>query len=60
VGRRQDAALTLRVYDVTNRIFDGTNAHHYFDHSVSRTDRQWFFFIGRPSSTVIVELGPVR
>jgi hypothetical protein len=53
----RDAWLNLRVYDVTNRIFDGTNAHHYFDHSVSRTDRQWFFFIGRPSSTVIVEVG---
>jgi hypothetical protein len=52
-----DARLVLRVYDVTNRIFDGTNAHHYFDHSISRTDRQWFFFIGRPSSTVVVEVG---
>jgi hypothetical protein len=51
------AWLNLRVYDVTNRIFDGTNAHHYFDHAVSRTDRQWFFFIGRPSSTVVVEVG---
>src|SRR5262249_50002631 len=29
----------------------------YFDHSVARTDRQWFFFIGRPSSTVVVEIG---
>ena len=53
----RDAWLNLRVYDVTNRIFDGTNAHHYFDHSVSRTDRQWFLFIGRPSSTAVVEIG---
>jgi hypothetical protein len=53
----RDAWLNLRVYDVTNRIFDGTNAQHYFDHSVSRTDRQWFFFIGRPSSTALVEIG---
>jgi hypothetical protein len=52
-----DAWLNLRIYDVTNRIFDGTNAHHYFDHSVARTDRQWFFFIGRASSTVIAEVG---
>src|SRR5262249_38794773 len=29
----------------------------YFDHSVSRSDRQWFFFVGRPGSTAIVELG---
>ena len=53
----QDAWLNLRVYDVTNRIFDGTNAHGYFDHSVSRTDRQWFFLLGRPTSTAIVEVG---
>ena len=53
----RDAWLNLRVYDVTNRIFDGTNAHGYFDHSVSRADRQWFFFIGKPSSTAVVEVG---
>jgi hypothetical protein len=53
----RDAWFTLRVYDVTGRIFDGTNAHHYFDHAVSRTDRQWFFSIGRPASTVVVEIG---
>jgi len=52
-----DAWLNLRIYDVTDRIFDGTNAHSYFDHSISRSDRQWFFFIGRPASTAIVELG---
>jgi hypothetical protein len=52
-----DAWLNLRVYDVTSRIFDGTNAHAYFDRSVSRTDRQWFFLIGKPTSTAIVELG---
>ena len=56
-SRGRDAWLNLRVYDVTNRIFDGTNAHHYFDHSVARTDRQWFFVIGRPSSTAVVEIG---
>ncbi len=53
----RDAWLNLRVYDVTNRIFDGTNAHQYVDHSVSRTDRQWFLSIGRPSSTAVVEVG---
>jgi hypothetical protein len=53
----RDAWLNLRLYDVTDRIFDGTNAHSYFDHAVSRSDRQWFFFIGRPASTAVVELG---
>jgi hypothetical protein len=52
-----DPWLSLRVYDVTGRLFDGTNAHSYFDHRVERTDRQYFFRLGRPTSTAIVELG---
>jgi hypothetical protein len=52
-----DAWLNLRVYDVSGRLFDGTNALGYADHKVERTDRQWFMEIGRPGSTVIVDLG---
>jgi len=53
----RDAWLNLRVYDITGRIFDGTNAHGYFDHKVERHDRHWFFQIGKPTSTTCVELG---
>lgn len=51
------ARLILRIYDVTNRIFDGTNAHSFFDQWVERSDRQWFFLVGKPTSTAVVELG---
>jgi hypothetical protein len=51
------ASLALRVYDVTGRLFDGTNANDYFDQRVERGDRQWFFHVGRPTATVCVELG---
>jgi hypothetical protein len=51
------AWLNLRVYDITGRLFDGTNAHSYFDEGVSRDDRQWFFEIGKPTSTACIELG---
>ena len=51
------AWLNLRVYDVTGRIFDGTNAHGNFDHRIERGDRQWFFPINKPTSELIVELG---
>jgi hypothetical protein len=51
------AWLNLRVYDTTGRLFDGTNAHGYFDHRVERWDRQWFFTIAKPTSTAIVEIG---
>jgi hypothetical protein len=52
-----DAWLDLRVHDVTGRLFDGTNSHHFFDVGVARADRQWFVNVDRPGSTVVVELG---
>jgi len=52
-----DAWLNLRVYDTSGRLFDGTNAHSYFDHRVERGDRQYFFDIGKPGSDAVVEVG---
>jgi hypothetical protein len=51
------AALVLRVYDTTGRIFDGDNAHGYFDQDVQRNDRQWFCHVGKPSSSAHLEMG---
>jgi hypothetical protein len=51
------AWLNLRVYDISGRLFDGTNAHSYFDEGVGRDVRQWFFEIGKPTSTTCVEIG---
>jgi hypothetical protein len=53
----KDAWLNLRIYDTTDRIFDGTNAHSYFDHRVERGDRHWFFHIGKPSSSAFIDIG---
>jgi hypothetical protein len=58
LGAAGDGAwLDVRVYDVTGRLFDGTNAHGYFDQKVERSDRQWFFDVGKPTSAVCVEVG---
>ena len=58
LGAAGDAAwLNLRVHDTTGIIFDGGNAHSWFDHGLGRSDRQWFFRIGKPSSSATVELG---
>ncbi len=51
------AWLNLRVYDTTGRLFDGTNAHSYFDHRVESGPRQWFFEIGKAGSEAFVEIG---
>jgi hypothetical protein len=54
---RREAALTLRIYDTSGRIFDGNNAHSYFDQDVHRTDRQWFCRVGKPASSAHAEIG---
>jgi hypothetical protein len=51
------AWLNLRVYDTTGRLFDGTNAHSYFDHRIDDGSRQWFLDIGKPGSEAFVEIG---
>jgi hypothetical protein len=51
------AALALRVYDTTGRLFDGTNAHSFFDHRVENGARQKFFDIEKPGSEAFVEIG---
>ena len=55
--RGERAWLNLRVYDITGRLFDGTNAHSYFDHRVERHERQWFFGIDKPTSAACAEIG---
>jgi hypothetical protein len=52
-----DAWLNVRVYDTSGRLFDGTNAHSYFDRGLARGDRQFFFDIGKPGSDAFVEIG---
>ena len=52
------AWLNVRVYDITGRLFDGTNAHSYFDHRVERHERQWFFVIDKPTSTRVRRARP--
>ncbi len=59
LARSESGQLVLRVHDVTDLLFDGSNAHHSFDLAIGRADRQRFHHIGRPTSSVIVELGLV-
>ncbi|MBN2372019.1 MAG: DUF4912 domain-containing protein [Vicinamibacteria bacterium] len=53
----REAALHLRVHDITGRIFDGTNSLGHFDIRVERADRQWFIHIGKPGSSACIDLG---
>jgi hypothetical protein len=53
----EGAYLCLRLYDITGRIFDGTNAHETWDFGIDRSQRQYFFQVGKPSSEAVVEIG---
>src|SRR5580658_415043 len=56
-GAGAEGWCNLRVYDTTGRVFDGTNAHDYFDVRVDRADREYFLMIRRPNSAMHVEIG---
>ncbi|MBU2567773.1 MAG: DUF4912 domain-containing protein, partial [Elusimicrobia bacterium] len=51
--------LTLRVYDVTDIKFDGTNAHGDFDVSVDASADNWYVNIPEANRTWCVDLGVV-
>lgn len=52
-----DAPCALRVYETTFRLFDGTNAHGYFDVGVDRSTNRYYFHLGRPCTTFIIDVG---
>jgi hypothetical protein len=56
-ARASESSLHLRIYDTTGRLFDGTNAHSYFDHPIEDGARQRFFDIQKPGSDAFVEIG---
>lgn len=47
----------LRVYDVTNIIFNGTNANSYFDIEINDYAFSWYINLGRPDTSWCVDLG---
>ncbi|MCR4401254.1 MAG: DUF4912 domain-containing protein [Firmicutes bacterium] len=51
------ARKTLRVHDVTDVEFDGTNAHRTFDIDVSCGANNWYINVDRPNRSYCAELG---
>ena len=50
------AGPVLRVYDTTYLLFDGTNAHGYFDVPVDRSSNRYYLHLNRPATTFILDL----
>jgi len=47
----------LRFYDVTNVVFDGTNACSFFDVYVDLQSKKWYVNLQSPERSYFVELG---
>ncbi len=50
-------SLILRVYDVTDIVFDGTNSNFYFDVNVGPSANNWYIHVGGPNRSFLVDLG---
>lgn len=48
---------TVRIYDVTDIIFDGTNAHHYYEVTVPYRNGHWFVKGLAANRSYVAELG---
>ncbi len=57
VRESQGAKLVLRVYDVSFIIFNGRNAHRFFDIEVNFDVSNWYIDAGLPGRSFCVEIG---
>ncbi|MCX8094136.1 MAG: DUF4912 domain-containing protein [Candidatus Goldbacteria bacterium] len=49
--------LVIRIYDVTDIIFNGTNAHKFVDIKVSGDSNNWYINVWAPDRSYLVDLG---
>jgi hypothetical protein len=51
------ARRVLRVYDISQIIFDGTNAHRFFDIEVGQEANNWYIDVAGPGRSWCVDYG---
>lgn len=49
--------LVLRIYDVTHILFDGKNAHSWFDVEVDSDTDNWYLDLGESNRNYLAEVG---
>jgi hypothetical protein len=58
LGKKADhASFVVRIYDITDIIFDGVNAHRLFELDVSRHRGSYYFSIERTARNYLAEAG---
>ena len=53
----EEAQHVLRIYDTTDVIFNGTNAHYHFDLLINSFASRWHVEVGQPNRTFCIERG---
>jgi glycosyltransferase involved in cell wall biosynthesis len=53
----RNASFIVRVYDVTDILFDGRNAHAFFDLDAGSLQGNYYFRMDRPARNYIAEVG---
>ena len=56
-GAFANALLIVRIYDVTDIIFNGFNAHKYFDLDVKKLTGNYYFPVERHARNYLAEMG---
>jgi hypothetical protein len=53
----EELRLALRVYDVTDLKFNGTNSNYYFDINLNHYTNNWYINVAQPNRSFCVDLG---
>lgn len=53
----ENASFVVRIYDITDILFDGLNAHAFFDLEVGSLQGSYYLRIDRPARNYIAEAG---
>lgn len=54
---RNSCRLVIRVYDVTDKNFNGCNAHYFFDIDIPSLNSSWYIHTNNPGRSFCVEIG---
>jgi len=55
-----ELSLVLRVYDITNCNFDGSNSNYFFDININPGANNWYIHVGGPNRAFCVDLGFIQ
>lgn len=53
----RNVKMVLRVYDVTDTVFNGNNANTYFDIEVPDRAQSWYIYVDKPNKSFCVDIG---